>query len=418
MTDASGIIADAVGTAIDSKIAKALGVDQQTMPCEYMGEDSEGKAWVLLPGADSVTPVRRSSVEASAGDTVSVTIRDGRAVIDSNISNPSAGVASVQVVDEKAESAAQMAASATNYAESAYRSASAAYDSMNEAKQSAAIALETANGIAATAQEAKESANAASQSASDAHQSAQYAAYGLSEVEKVVGTVNWIAEHGYYFPTEDTSIVSGKNYYTRTDTYFPTEDEEVVETKTYYEYDPETETYSAVTPVGDEDPSEEGWYELSTVYTYVFDPDESRLSEYYEFAVDESVQNYLQSHIMQTDYGLDLMFDGTSDRVHIGTVNGQHERGVYMYRGGVLVGKYGSSAVIGDERSAHISIGIVDDKPHIGLWANSQLEVAYVSGQELHIDRTVVISSMRVGDWQWTKMPSGNLRLQWIGSEE
>lgn len=51
-------------------------------------------------------------------------------------------------------------------------------------------------------------------------------------------------------------------------TYSLTADTEVVEDKAYYTYDSETQTYTDVTPEGDEDPSDEGWYEV-TVTEYV-----------------------------------------------------------------------------------------------------------------------------------------------------
>ena len=48
------------------------------------------------------------------------------------------------------------------------------------------------------------------------------------------------------------------------DSYSLSADTEVADDKNYYEYDSQTETYVVVEPEGDEDPSDEGWYEVST----------------------------------------------------------------------------------------------------------------------------------------------------------
>ena len=76
MNDAE-MMAEAIEKVVDDKIAKALRDGTQTVTAEYMGTDADGKMWVMLPGAASATPVRRSSVETSVGDTVNVTVGDG-----------------------------------------------------------------------------------------------------------------------------------------------------------------------------------------------------------------------------------------------------------------------------------------------------------------------------------------------------
>lgn len=48
------------------------------------------------------------------------------------------------------------------------------------------------------------------------------------------------------------------------DTYFLSADTEVIEGKNYYSYDSETQTYTVVITEGTENPSAEGWYEVST----------------------------------------------------------------------------------------------------------------------------------------------------------
>lgn len=95
---ADDIFAKAIAKAASDMAERASRGKPTTLPAEYRGRDSEGKPWVLLPGATDPTPVRRMSVEAEVGDTVSVTVGDGRAVVDANISNPSAGRQSVETL--------------------------------------------------------------------------------------------------------------------------------------------------------------------------------------------------------------------------------------------------------------------------------------------------------------------------------
>lgn len=49
---------------------------------------NDGTVWVRLDGSPCETPCERRSVEASAGDVVSVTVRGGRGIVDGNYSKP------------------------------------------------------------------------------------------------------------------------------------------------------------------------------------------------------------------------------------------------------------------------------------------------------------------------------------------
>lgn len=481
--NAAEVIASKIEEAIDLKLRNALKVRTTTLPAMFSGTDDQGKGWVLLPGAPSPTPVRRSSVEASEGDTVSVTIANGRAVIDSNISNPSVGVTTVQRVEQKADDAGKVAQRASNYAQDAATA-------MTAARESARQALATANGISAIAEEAKESAADAAQSASDAYLSSQHAAYGLSEVEKIVDTVNWVAAHGTYVKTEDTTLVDGKIYYTRSESYEATDDEyidpektyyrmvdvytkttdamvvpgktyyikvgddyiqvenpedaalenyyelsheyveadlpeytytltsdtSVVESKTYFEL--EGGEYVLVTPAGDEDPSEEGWYErdmtpatglYEIVYTYtiVFEPDESMLSEYYEMILSDTVQNYLMKHIVMNDDGLTVFADDSFYRLVVSN------DGIRMLDSlGIETAFYGSSATVGPVTDFHITTTRYRMEFHQG-----DTLVSYIDNNQMTIPHVAVKREMQVGKWAWVNRDSGNMSLVWIGDE-
>ena len=263
-----------------------------------MGTDSEGKGWVMLPGAEGPTPIRRMAVEAKAGDTVAVTIGYGRATVDSNISNPSAGTAGVAIVRKTAQNAQTTATAAAKDAQAAIGYATSARAAANDARsqadiaaveaqnatnhaqtaltgaQTAQAAAEGAVRDAATAGEAAaqatESAATASEQAGIAIESASVATNSLSDVERVVGTLNWIAEHGRYVAETSSTLVDGRVYYTR---------------------------------------SGSGTTADPYVYTVVGEPDVSEISSYYYLVVDESVQNYINSHVWIDTDGLNVAYE-------------------------------------------------------------------------------------------------------------
>ena len=212
---------------VDSKIEKAMSGGTQTVLAEYKGTDSQGKGWVVIAGSTESTPISRATVEASPGDTVSVTVGDGKCVMDANISNPSAGVIGVKKVSKTAQQALEDANLAINYstqardaASKARESADAAVGYATDAKAGAENAWEHADEAAVAASTAQTSADDAVTAASAAQTSADAAGDAastaqdkLAEMEDVVGTVNWIADHAE--PTSDETVVEGKAYYSR-----------------------------------------------------------------------------------------------------------------------------------------------------------------------------------------------------------
>lgn len=310
---------------VDAKIAKA-SQGPQTVLAEYKGLDSQGKGWVVISGSTEATPISRAVVEANPGDTVSVTVGNGQAVMDANISNPSAGVVGVRKAaqtaqeakgdaeqaiayssramqaannaQESADSAGRAASRAWEHADSAGLAASAAQESADNAataagnaQTSADNAQASANNAATAASVADEKAVAAAQAANTANTYALAAGNRLSDVESVVGTLNWIAEHGRYVNQAGQAFDAGKVYYTR----------------------------SGTAP--------------DYTYTVVAQPVAADIASYYLLVVDESVQNFLASHIWMDNYGLNLSVDSASQsawRIHQGTVDGSHELGFYI----------------------------------------------------------------------------------------
>lgn len=320
----------------------------------------------------------------------------------------------------------------------------------NERARTALEEADAAHSAAIAAQESAEDASASAATAADAaaeaQDSAREAAYGLSEVEKVVETATWIAEHGRYVLSGDEAVVEGRVYYERrvdyiqtTDVeavsgkayyepatdyaYEPTPDINVVEGKAYWVLDPDTGEYSQAEPVGDENPADLGWYERTEVETYAeaqvipdpvfaptsdtsvvegksyyeFDgegyeaviPDGSEdpsalgwyegvpmalyersetydpvahptnegIAGYYVLSVDESVHNYIASHLYVLDDGLYVRRDGNGYRVNVGTYGGSD--GVHVIDPqGVEVASFGQS--IGFDPSREHRIGTDD----------------------------------------------------------
>lgn len=305
MSDAD-IMAAAIEKVVDEKIAKAVRDGTQTVTAKYMGADSEGKAWVMLPGASSATPVRRSSVEASVGDTVSVTVGNGMATLDANITDKSAGVAGVAKVDAKATVAQETAAEAIDYATQASAAASSAQSSAVVAQASADSAVADAARANEAATQAISDAADAADAADSAQDSANKATYALSDVEKVVGTVNWIAEHGEYLPTDDTAVDASKVYYTR---------------------------------------SGSGTQADPYTYSVVANPVDSELSTYFELNVDESIQNFINAHVYLLTDGLYVTMDDDTHRVRIDSdsVDILDEDGTVVASFGVDGGRVGPS---------------------------------------------------------------------------
>ena len=233
-------------------------------------------------------------------------------------------------------------------------------------------------------------------SALSARASAETALVNLGLVEDVIGTVEWIALHGYYELSEDTVVNEIKTYYTVTGTavatpsgnphnnlyyeladgvYTLTNDTTVVTGKTYY-----TVTATTVTnPIGS--PAE---------------------NDYYELNVDESEQQYIATHLALTNDGLRVT-DGGASSLLINT-NGVTIRGA----DGNIIGQYGQGAIIGNTASYHLEI-----TGQRLSFMNATTEVAYMTGDKLYIPRVVVVNSMQAGNWLWDANTSNHLTLRW-----
>lgn len=376
--------------------------------------DNEGVVWVYLAGSHKDTPAANTSAEVEVGDSVNVEWRNNKLYIVGNYSNPSAGAIRVDAV----EIAAQVANTA---AQNAVADAGVARD----AAESAQATAEAVEGIA---NDAQTSADEAKISADNAEAYANTAFSHMSIVEDIVGVLDLIAKDGEYVPTTDMVVAEGKWYFTRSGTepnyeyalvqspqsieYALTSDVDIVQGKTYY-----TRTGTGT----EEDPY---------IYSVVEDPVVADIGTYYEClfyelaGIKESIQNYVSSHLVLLNDGLHLRTSGTNAEIWIS------DNGVVIKdANGSPIGQYGGNAVIGNPDGFHIEI----DADELAFYHGARDEektnrVAYVSGQELYITKSVVLQQMDLGtpkdiggggQWSWKihKNADGdnNLHLKWIG---
>lgn len=274
----------------------------------------DGIAWVHFDGGVEETPARLT-INAKVGEQVQVRVSDGVAFLVGNASAPptddtaailaqnaanqavesaniafSAARAAVEdaaTANEAANTALGAATQAQNAAAQASEDAATAQTSANQALEDAATASSAASAAQSSANQAiqdsaaaSSAASAAQSSANTANTAANSALTHLSVVEDVVGTLNWISQHGTYAASTDTEVVPGKYYFTRTGSGT--------------EADPYVYTV-VVNPTGN--PSTNNYYELDSI--------------------DEAVSNYISTHLVLTDEGLWVLKDNVGYKVLI-----------------------------------------------------------------------------------------------------
>lgn len=205
--------------------------------------------WVHIDNGAAETPCQRT-IDAKPGDIVKIRVAAGVAWITGNQTAPP--------TDDKVANAAKAAAAkAFNYAEEAHV---AAEDAKN-----------TADSVHAIAQQAQTDADAAKSSAENASEYAARALGNLSTVQNVSETLAWITQHGTMTLTTDTEL------------------------------DP-THVYFVQDPQGD-------YVVGSDHYSIVPAPTEDDLDSYYVLTIDESLNNYVNSHLALTNEGLWVLSD-------------------------------------------------------------------------------------------------------------
>lgn len=231
-----------------------------------------------------------------------------------------------------------------------------------------------------------EYAESASDAADNAAEYAARALGNLSTVQSVVETLTWITQHGTMTLTSDVAL------------------------------DP-THVYFEVDAGGD--------YTVGgTTYAIVTEPDVAEIGTYYELSIDESLNNYVATHLALDSDGLWLQADAVDSKLLLSAVDG-----LVIYGQNGPLAKYGTDAVIGDANGFHITISPTNRE--IGFWIGDENittnKVAYVSENKLYITQSVVLQQMDVGttvndgglgQWSWKVHEvsgANNLYLKWLG---
>jgi hypothetical protein len=246
--------------------------------------DQDGTYWVRIPGGADETPITTPMVEAADGDTVRVSISGGRSVMTGNVTSPVATGRTVEGVSQVATASKQTADDALN--------------SASVASEAAEMAVSSAASAASAAVTANTAANSAL---------AQ-----LGTVEDVLGTVNWITEHGTYSLTQDTVVDDSKVYYTR---------------------------------------SGSGTSQDPYVYTAVAEPTTAGLPTYYELSIDAALSQYVSSHLALTNDGLYVLKDNSGYKALLSNT------GMTVYNpSGDTVAQFGEFTRVGRLDSSYVNI--------------------------------------------------------------
>ena len=212
-----------------------------------------------------------------------------------------------------ASQAAIAAQTADAKAEAASTSASQAYSAARTAESEARDAIQAAATADQKATEAQRSATAAQTSANNANEYASRALNGLYTVQSVAETLAWITQHGTMTLTTDTVL------------------------------DP-THVYFVQDNNGD-------YVVGNTHYSIVAEPSAADLSTYYVLSIDESLNNYVATHLALTAEGLWIIPDSSGYKILIATGSGSAytEAGTYIINSsGGVVARFGQTAQIGE----------------------------------------------------------------------
>ena len=266
------------------------------------------QAYVKIPGGVEETPVATSGSVLSVGDIVSVSVQNGKLRAAANVTNPSAGILRMQATERVASTAY----------ETSVRASEAADFAEAEAVR-AGIAADSAQASATTAYNA---AMDAQHSATNANEYASRALGNLSTVQSVAETLTWITQHGTMTLTADTTPDPSHVYFVR---------------------------------------DANGDYTVGSYhYSIVAEPVQANMGSYYELSIDESLNNYVGTHLALTGDGLWMLPASTGTyKVLVATGAGSTytEPGTYIIDStGGTVAYYGDSVQIGDVLESHVLI--------------------------------------------------------------
>lgn len=188
-------------------------------------------------------------------------------------------------------------------------------------RQSALDAGTTLNGIYQVAKDAEQSASDAQASADSASEYASRAYANLSSVQSITETLNWITAHGTMTLTSDTAL------------------------------DP-SHVYFVVDANGD-------YVVGGTHYSVVSEPVLADIGTYYELSINESLNNYVATHLVVDTEGLWIIPDSGGNKVLIATGSGSTytDAGTYIINGNTVLASFtANGAQIGQTGESHLEM--------------------------------------------------------------
>lgn len=232
-------------------------------------------AYVHIPGGVPETPVKLT-IDAKVGDKVQVRVANSTAWLTGNRTAPPTDDEEAFVAKAVATTADTKATTALEDATRAQRAADTAEAYAQDAKQTTdeinAYAITAGKTVTQILNDGETAGAAAAQAKASAENASEYAARALgnlSTVQNVTETLTWITAHGTMALTTDVTL------------------------------DP-THVYFVIDPAGD--------YTVGGItYAIVTEPDADDLSSYYELSIDESLNNYVATHLAVDSEGLWLL---------------------------------------------------------------------------------------------------------------
>ena len=312
----------------------------------YAGQAATAAAAAQSSANDAATAAANAQTSANAAATAASNAQDSAddamtAAQDAQDSADDAATAAGNAMTEaqaahtaannaqtSANNAATAAGNAQTSADNAATAASRAQARADSAVTAASTAQAAANAAQTSADNAQESADKAQVSANNAGGYAAQALGNLSTVQSVAETLQWVTDHGTMTLTTDTAIDPTHVYFTQ---------------------------------------DADGDYVVGGVhYSVVVEPVAADLSTYYVLSIDESLQNYVGTHLAVTDEGLWILPAATGFKVLIATGNGTGYpvAGTYIidatgatiarFAADTQIGKTGGHKLIVNERSLEL----------------------------------------------------------------
>lgn len=162
----------------------------------------------------------------------------------------------------------------------------------------------------------------------------------LSALESIINVIDWFTNHS--FISTDTEVNLNKNYYI---------------------YNSTTHIISKVNPTGEENPSEQNWYELN-----------------------ETFEDYLISNVSEINNQIDTLSASSRWRILVSTGNNDNVEGIFIVDPNNIIKQIWTNDGISFNSSTPLSIG--NDDAHIVFDGNNHLTIG---GSGVNIDSGVTI---------------------------